>query len=237
VDSPRKAPATNTLTDKFGIDVLAALWLKVGQMIIVKAEGGDPNVIIPAKALTFSRGRIYATLDQLTSQFAEAFFDRDSRFDPRRLWDFFDQVDRWRRGDRTPATVLRISSTFNIARTELIRLLQREAADHEAGHANRPGPPNPDTIAIGRLTITPLTRTVALDQKSEIIAHPIAFQLFLYIANARGAFVGSKELRENVAGCRKGRLDLIISRHLPDWVRALITAKRGQNGGYALLLP
>jgi hypothetical protein len=131
VDSLRKAPATNTLIDEYGIDVLAALWLKVGQMIVVRAEGGDPNVITPAKALTYSRGRIYATLDWLTSQFTEAFFDRDSRFEPRRLWDFFEQVDRWRRGDRSPATVLRISSSWNIARTELNRLLQRVTASNE----------------------------------------------------------------------------------------------------------
>src|SRR5262249_25415505 len=40
-------------------------------------------------------------------------------------------VDRWRHGNRTPATVLRISSSWNIARTELNRLLQRVTASNE----------------------------------------------------------------------------------------------------------
>jgi hypothetical protein len=238
--SPRKALTINRLIDEFGIPVLGALWLKVGHMIVDRvdrAEGGDPNVIIPAKALSFSQGRIYATLDQLTSIVAEAFFDRDSRFDPRRLRDFVDQVDRWRRGDRTPATVVRIGSTFNMARVEVIRSVQGVTADHEAGHANRPSPPNPNTLAIGTLTISQLTRRVALGQKSAVIAHPTAFQVFLHIAKAQGAVVASKEIKQQVPGCRRRRLDLLIRRHLPGWVRALIPATAGPNGGYALLLP
>jgi hypothetical protein len=142
VDSLRKAPATITHIDKFGIDVRVGLWLKVGRTIVTMADGGDPNVITPVKELTDSRGLIYVILDWITSQFAEAFFDRDSRFEPRRLWDFVDQVGRWRRGDRTTASVLRISSTFNIARTELKRFWQRVTADHEPGHANPPGSPD-----------------------------------------------------------------------------------------------
>jgi hypothetical protein len=237
VDSLRKAPATNSLTDIYGIDVLAALWLKVAQTIVVMADGGDPNVVTSVKALTDRCGSIYKILDWLTSQFTGAFFERDSRFEPQRLWDFVEQVDQWRRQDRTTARVLRISASFNIARTELNRLLQRETADHEAGHASRTGQPNPNTFEFGRLTISKPTRTVALGQKSAVIDDPVAFQVFLFIASARGALVTSKNIREQVPGCRKGRLDQILARHLPDWVRALIPGKKGQNGGYSLVLP
>jgi hypothetical protein len=95
---------------------------------------------------------------------------------------------------------------------------------------------DPD-VRIGPLQINALTRRVCLDGASVVIDHPVAFQVFLFIAKAGGALVTAQEIRDKVPGCRKGRLDLILSRHLPDWVRALIPGRKGPQGGYALMLP
>jgi hypothetical protein len=99
-----------------------------------------------------------------------------------------------------------------------------------------PPPPQAATVRIGRLEIDPLTKRVSLDRKSEIIKHPIAFQIFLFIAKAEGAPVTSEEIRKEVLHGNV-RIDTILKKHLPDWVRELIPGQPGRNGGYALRLP
>jgi hypothetical protein len=98
--------------------------------------------------------------------------------------------------------------------------------------------PQAVTVRIDRLEIDPLTRRVSLDRKSEIIKHATAFQIFLFVAEAKGALVTSEEIREKVFRCNGNvRIDTILRNHLPKWVRALIPGQPGPNGGYALRLP
>jgi hypothetical protein len=100
------------------------------------------------------------------------------------------------------------------------------------------GTKEPSPVRIGRLAIAPLTRKVCLGRKSEIIKHPIAFQIFLFIAKAEGALVTSEDIRKKVLRSdSKVRLDTILRNHLPEWVRDLIPGQSGPNGGYALKLP
>jgi hypothetical protein len=92
--------------------------------------------------------------------------------------------------------------------------------------------PKPD-----RLTIDPSTRNVCLDGKSSVIEHAVAFRILWVIAEAKGALVTSNEFREKVSGCSKCRIDVLLNRHLPPWVRDLLRGQSGHNGGYSLLLP
>jgi hypothetical protein len=104
--------------------------------------------------------------------------------------------------------------------------------------ARKAMPPGQDVVRIGRLEIDRLTRRVSLGRKSEIIDHATAFQIFLFIAEAKGALVTSEGIREKVLHCNnKVRIDTILKNHLPAWVRKLIPGQTGPNGGYDLHLP
>jgi hypothetical protein len=92
-----------------------------------------------------------------------------------------------------------------------------------------------EIIRIGRLKIEPLTRTIRLGREKATIKHDPSFEVFLLIAQARGARVSPEKIRE-IPGCC-GRYDERLRRHLPPWVQALIPAFRGRFGGRRLVLP
>jgi hypothetical protein len=110
---------------------------------------------------------------------------------------------------------------------------KRELALAQSAHTDS----DPNIVRIGPLQIHPLTKRVSLGKKSAIIEHAVTFEVLLLIARANGRLVPTSEIRKKVPGCRVGRIDVKLTRHLPAWTRDLVRGQSGHHGGYALQLP
>jgi hypothetical protein len=98
--------------------------------------------------------------------------------------------------------------------------------------------PIPQKSWAGRLSIDPSEKTVTLDGQVGTIKTTKALQAFQMIADANGGVISSNEIRDRVPGLREcHRIDTMLDRHLPDWVRALVVGVKGNSGGFFLELP
>jgi hypothetical protein len=95
--------------------------------------------------------------------------------------------------------------------------------------------PDADLLIIDpkRLAIRSLTRMVVLNGREYLIKHAASFLVYRTVAEARGKPVDTKDLQK-LPTCR-GRIDKMLSKHLPAEVRRTIKGNRG-GGGYSLLL-
>jgi hypothetical protein len=99
---------------------------------------------------------------------------------------------------------------------------------------------NPNLLVIfpGRLMIDKATKTIVLDDERITITHAPTFQLYTKVAEAKGGLVEPEILHE-IPGCRKGRLDVLLRRHIKTISEKLWGTIIGitSGGGYSITLP